>query len=156
GTLQQVLHQEPVSPRRLQPVVPRDLETVCLKCLAKDPGQRYAGADALAADLQRFLLGQPVRARPLGLLRPSLNGAKRRPGVAPLLLLMIATVSLGFALVTWNWREALWARQSAVASQARAELAGQQEAQQRQAYQRLVVSMLVDQGIDLCERGEIP
>jgi WD40 repeat protein len=156
GTLQQVLHHDPVSPRRLQPVVPRDLETVCLKCLEKDPRRRYSGADVLAADLQRFLLGQPVRARPVGLVERGLKWARRRPGVAALLLLMICTVSLGLALVTWKWRETLAARQTAVAAQCQAELAGQQEARQRQEYQRLVMSMQVDQGIELCERDEIP
>src|SRR5262249_12238734 len=104
-TLRQVVHCEPVSPSRLQPAVPRDLETVCLKCLAKDPGRRYAGADDLAADLQRFLRGQPVRARPVGLLERGLKWARRRPGVGSLLLLLIGTVCLGFALVTWKWCE---------------------------------------------------
>jgi WD40 repeat protein/serine/threonine protein kinase len=155
-TLQQVLHCEPVSPRRLQPIVPRDLETVCLKCLAKDPCQRYAEAIALAADLRRFLLGQPVHARPVGPLERGLRWAKRRPALAAMLLVMLGTISLGFALVAWKWREALSARHSAVTAQSQAEWAGQQEAQQRQQYQRLVMSMLVDHGIDLCERGEVP
>jgi WD40 repeat protein len=148
-TLLQVLESDPVPPRRLQPAVPRDLEIVCLQCLAKDPRKRYGGADELAADLRRFLLGQPVRARPVGVVERTLKWAKRRPAVATLLLLMIATAGLGFALVTWQWREAL-------AAQAQAEHAREREADHRRAYQRLALGMLVDQGIDLCERGEIP
>jgi serine/threonine protein kinase/tetratricopeptide (TPR) repeat protein len=83
-TLEQVRRQEPVPPRRLNPRVPRDLETVCLKCLEKDPHRRYASADDLGGDLSRFLQGRPVRARPAGALERLRKWARRRPALATL------------------------------------------------------------------------
>jgi tetratricopeptide (TPR) repeat protein len=100
-TMLQVLRQEPVPPRRLQPNVPRDLETICLKCLEKQPSRRYPTAEALADDLHRFLAGKPIQARPVNYWERSLKWARRRPAVAALLSVSaLATVLL---LVVWGW-----------------------------------------------------
>jgi tetratricopeptide (TPR) repeat protein/tRNA A-37 threonylcarbamoyl transferase component Bud32 len=90
-TLAQVVHQEPVPPSRLVPRVPRDLETITLKCLQKAAGRRYASAEALADDLRRFQAGEPIRARPVGRLERLGKWARRRPAAA-------AAVALGVVL----------------------------------------------------------
>jgi hypothetical protein len=79
ASLQLVLAQEPVAPSRLAPAVPRDLDAVCLKCLEKAPARRYDSAQALADDLQRFLSGEPVTARPSGWARRTWKWARRHP-----------------------------------------------------------------------------
>src|SRR5262249_43902057 len=77
--LVQVTQDEPRPPRRLNDRIPRDLETICLKAMAKDPGRRYATAGELADDLRRFLKGDPIRARPVGAWEKTWNWAKRHP-----------------------------------------------------------------------------
>ena len=97
-TVQQLLTEDPVPPSRLQPRVARDLETICLKCLQKEPGRRYAGADALALDLRCFLSGRPILARPTPSWERVAKWTQRRPAVAVLIgFSVVATVAL-FAL----------------------------------------------------------
>jgi WD40 repeat protein/serine/threonine protein kinase len=108
--LQQILNDEPRPARRLNDSIPRDLETICLKCLRKEPHQRYPSAGALAEDLRRFLAGQPIQARPIRVWERSLKWARRRPAIAGLLTTVFLVTALGFAGVFWQWREAVAAR----------------------------------------------
>jgi WD40 repeat protein len=112
-TLLQVKFTDPVSPSQLQPKLPRDLVTICLRCLRKEPRQRYASAQALADDLRRFLEGQPIQARPVGVLTRTVKWARRRPSTAALVAGIFLILALGLAGVTWQWREAVQARETA-------------------------------------------
>ncbi|HKM52773.1 MAG TPA: serine/threonine-protein kinase, partial [Isosphaeraceae bacterium] len=105
-TMQQVQTREPVPPRRLNPKVSRDLETICQKCLEKDPGRRYASAAELAGDLERFLNGKPISARPVSLLEKSWRLCLRRPAIASLVSALILTLGCGFVGLFTLWRRA--------------------------------------------------
>ncbi|MFL5342154.1 MAG: redoxin domain-containing protein, partial [Gemmataceae bacterium] len=93
-TVVQVTTEEPVAPRILVPKVPRDLETICLKCLEKDPARRYPTAAELADDLRRFQNGETIRARPVPWYERGARWAKRRPAAAALVLVCAAVVVL--------------------------------------------------------------
>src|SRR5207302_5270905 len=87
--LQLVRSMEPVPPTRLRGRLPRDLETICLKCLEKDPRRRYPSAAALAADLRAFLDGRPIHARPLSAAGRCVRWARRHPTRAALLAVSV-------------------------------------------------------------------
>jgi serine/threonine-protein kinase len=96
----QVIHLDPVAPSRLNPRVPRDLETICLKCLRKAPEGRYATADALAEDLRRFERGEPIAARPAGLVERAAKWVRRHPTGSAILA---ASFLLAVALIGASW-----------------------------------------------------
>ncbi len=100
GALEQVLHKEPVPPRALQPGVPRDLQTICLKCLQKDPLKRYATALELADDLRAEREGQPIRARPTGVFERGWRWSRTHRALAGLyavsLFAALALLAAGF------------------------------------------------------------
>jgi eukaryotic-like serine/threonine-protein kinase len=95
----QILHDEPRPPRQANPAVPRDLQTICLKALSKEPAHRYSTAEEMADDLRHFLAGEPIKARPVGWLERSWRWIKRKPLVAAAAAaIVIALASLGVAM----------------------------------------------------------
>ncbi len=116
-TLEQVVRREPAPPRQLAPRTPRDLETICLKCLHKDPARRYHGADRLADDLARFLAGKPVTARPTPVWERAWKWVRRRPAIAAVAVAALAlTAGLAVAHETdLRARLALAEREAAAA-----------------------------------------
>jgi WD40 repeat protein/serine/threonine protein kinase len=119
-TIARVLDDEPVSPASLRPKLPRDLVTICLKCLEKDPRQRYAGAGELAEDLRLFRAGEPIRARPVGRVERLWRWCRRRPAVAALWGLSVAT-ALALALAALLYHDSLQKDLTAAKQKAEAE-----------------------------------
>jgi WD40 repeat protein len=109
----EIAHRQPPSPRAVNPRVDRDLETICLKCLQNEPNERYTSAAALADDLDRWALGQPILARRHGVGERLCKWAKRRPILATLSVLLLLSVILGVSGVIWQGHEAEQARQRA-------------------------------------------
>jgi WD40 repeat protein/tRNA A-37 threonylcarbamoyl transferase component Bud32 len=105
-TLMHVLEREPRRPRQLQPQLDADLETICLQCLAKDPQRRYATAEALAEDLERWLGGEPIQARPAGYGERAVKWARRRPALAGLLAVSTGSAVTLLILAGFLWHNA--------------------------------------------------
>jgi serine/threonine-protein kinase len=118
-TLEQVRGREPTAPSTLNRLVPRDLETICLKCLRKEPERRYSSARELADDLGRFVRGEPVAARPVGVAERLRKWVWRRPAAAGLLAAVVLLVAVGG---TGTW---LLSRQWAAARNRQAQTEGE-------------------------------
>lgn len=101
-TMEQVKNREPVPPRRINPKVDRDLETICLKCLQKEPNRRYESAQVLAEDLERWLKGEPIRARRAGRWERLRKWVRRRPALASLIMVSILAVLGLLAGLLWH------------------------------------------------------
>jgi WD40 repeat protein len=178
GTIEQVCFQEPVPPTHLQPKVPRDLETVCLKCLEKEPGKRYASALDLAEDLRRFQAGEPVAARRAGPGERLRRWCRRNPapaaagvlGVVALLAVAGLAVSQAFTVQLRREQELTKAAlQDAEVQRVRAEENAQQLGRQQELTQaalvtaedfrlqaeRVSASWALERGLTLLEQGEV-
>ncbi|MGP0069259.1 MAG: protein kinase domain-containing protein [Isosphaeraceae bacterium] len=154
-TLLQVAHEVPVSVLRLQPRVPHDLVTICMKCLEKEPRQRYATAWDLAEDLRRFLDHEPIRARPVGIAGRLRRWGRRNPSLAGMIGVLCLVTVAGFAGVLAAWRVAVHDRLKAEALAA-SESAAQSEARgAHRSAERANAGLIIDRALGLCEAGEV-
>jgi serine/threonine protein kinase/WD40 repeat protein/tetratricopeptide (TPR) repeat protein len=159
--VKQVMHDEPVRPRKLNPAVPRDLETVVLKAIARDPAHRYQTPAEMAEDLKRFVEDRPVRARRASEAEKFLRWCRRNPLPASLLVGIVLVFLAGFAGVSWQWREAATAREDekgqrrkAEALRQGAETARDEAKEARKAAARQAAGLLLDRGIEDARSGE--
>jgi formylglycine-generating enzyme required for sulfatase activity len=106
AVLGSVLNDEPAPPSRAGAKVPADLETICLKCLSKEPARRYASAEELADDLRRFQAGEPIRARPVGAVERAVKWVRRHAAVSALTAAVLLATALGVAGVVWKYLDA--------------------------------------------------
>ena len=141
--ISQVLTAEPVSPRMLNASVPRDLETICLKCLEKEPSRRYASAQGVADELGRFLRSEPILARPVGLAGKAGRWCRRKPALATVVGLLLLVATVGLAAVLSQWRAAVTARAQSEHERYRAGIS---------AAQTLIEHSQLDQARDILAR----
>ncbi|SIO58871.1 Tetratricopeptide repeat-containing protein [Singulisphaera sp. GP187] len=143
-----IAEEEPTPLRRLNPAVPFDLATIIAKAMAKDPSNRYETAWHLAEDLGRFLDGRPIVARPVGPLARSWRWCRRKPIQAGLVAALGLAIVVGFAGITWNWREAV--------RQKRLMLVAEQEARGEAAKAAAINRFLIEGLLDRAEPASNP
>ncbi|HEY1376086.1 MAG TPA: protein kinase, partial [Gemmataceae bacterium] len=147
ATLRLVESADPVPPRTLQPHLSRDLEAVCLKCLAKDPRRRYGSAADLAADLDRFLAGRPTVARPVGVAARVGKFVARHPLATAAAAVVAVAAAAGLAGILWQWREAVIAR-TGLQTALTAEAEQRRDAEENLYYGRLAQAAALWEGGD--------
>lgn len=166
---EQVRHHEPVSIRRLQPKIARDLETICLKCLQKDPKSRYRTVAELSDDLQRFLDQRPINARPPGVVGKTVKLIKRFPWYAGLIMMLSVSILIGLTGVMYQYFQTEKARANAVDESRERNIARlfaeekkrEAEAAQQSAEaatiraQELSAQIALDQAILECDAGRV-
>ncbi len=135
-TERQVIHEEPVSPSRLNTKVPRDIETICLKCLSKEPGRRYASAAELADELGRFAEGRPIQARPVGWGERSWRWCRRNPTAVALLVTALALAGLAISGGFWLQHQQAERRAETARYEGRQSKAAEAVLEQAEALQR--------------------
>jgi WD40 repeat protein/serine/threonine protein kinase len=149
-----VTGETPPPPRQHNPTVPRDLETIVLKAIARDPAQRYATAADLAADLRRFIEDRPIRARRVGPVEQLWRWGRRNPTLATMIGAVVAVTALGFGGVLWQWGRAQQARDEATA-QAAAEATAHRDAQDaRRAAEATLCDMYTAYGLVAGEHND--
>lgn len=114
AVLYMAVHYDPVAPSRLVPGLSRDLETICLKCLHKTPSHRYQSAEALANELDCFLTGRPITARPMNLAERTRQWAQRNPALAGTMATLFTVFFSAFALIAYQWRQTVIERDRTV------------------------------------------
>jgi tetratricopeptide (TPR) repeat protein len=149
-TLDAVRTRLPEPPTRVNRRTPRDLETICLKCLEKDPRRRYPTAQALADDLRAWLASRPIAARPIGATERAWLWCKRKPAIGSLAVALALALMGGMAGIAWNWREAVRQRNlaqfesSEKEKQRKAAIASEQVARSETDKAEAVIQFLVD------------
>jgi hypothetical protein len=154
-TLMLVMGKQPEPPRRLNPQSNRDLEIICLKCLEKDAQRRYPSAEALAEDLERWLAGEPIQARPVGRLEKGMLWVRRNPVVAGLAAAVAAALLAGASVSTYFAIDAAGqaelARDNAADAETKAKAANASAAETR----RVLGEFSVTNGVRLEEQGDL-
>lgn len=155
-TIQKVLNEEPVRPSRVRPGVPRDLETICLKCLQKEPASRYASSGDLVDELNRFLEDRPIQARPAGIVEKIWRWCRRSPARATLIA-AVCLLLLGVVIVSslLAYREHQAKREVAEYNQNLLREQKEKDAALKSALSG-AARLALDRGLMLCEQGDVP